>query len=301
MIYKYNQLSVDNRISYRESIEMCMSSTPNIYLGQFKLLFTELFFLTKCSRPGDLALYVGAAPGYHTTILADLFPEVNFDLWDPRKFETEERPNIKIYNDFFTDVSAKSYVNSSDNILLMVDMRTLKNINIYKKENDLEKFDELVTDDMVMQRNWARIIQPRYSYFKLRFPYEKPRTKYLTGQIYLQPYAPLSTEARLLTNNYDDEIVYDTKLFDEQMAYHNYNNRCQVGTSRKYNKIFKKYNLVNNWDNTLAMSICHYYLTKIKNNRSKEAAGELFMSMAKFHIKKYGKKYDSLFVKSTPG
>lgn len=296
MIYKYSQLSKNNVITYEEAIDLCFNEKEgpqNIYLGQLKLFFTELFFLTKCAKSGNKVLYVGAAPGYHTTMLADLFPDIDFDLWDPRKFETEERPNIRTYNDFFTDTSAKTYAEDGSNILFMVDMRTLKNINKIKK--DTTKLDELVTEDMIMQRRWAQIIKPIYAYLKFRLPYEDTFIKYLTGEIYLQPYAPLSTETRLLTNDYFTEKKYDTKLFNDQLSYHNYHNRCKKQSYRKYAKIMEKYNLVNNWDNELALSITHFYLKKIKNVTSKEVTGELFMEIISFHEKKYGKKYDVIF------
>lgn len=49
-------------------------------LGQLKLLITEIMFLVKVSKHGDKVVYVGAAEGYHSGYLADMFPDLHFDL-----------------------------------------------------------------------------------------------------------------------------------------------------------------------------------------------------------------------------
>lgn len=296
LIYKYSQISNNHRISYEESIQLCKKSIK-MHLGQLKLFFTELLFLTLCTKPGDKIIYVGAAPGYHITKLADLFPDINFDLWDPRKFETEERKNIKLYNDYFTDTSANSYAQdelNNERLLFICDLRTLK-IGEYKKFKDIDRMDELVDDDMIMQKRWCQIIKPEYAYLKFRLPYIVPRTEYLSGTIYLQPYTKISTEARLLTNNYDDNVIYDNIIFQEKMAYHNGYTRCRSKHYNKWKNIMEKYDLINNWDNALALHIIHFYLKHIKKKNSEEEVGKLFMEIIDFHMKKYGNKYNVLF------
>lgn len=293
LIYKYSQIPDNNRISYKKSLELCKGKRK-MHLGQLKLFFTELIFLTLHAKSGDRVIYVGAAPGYHITKLADLFPDVNFDLWDPRKFETEPRKNIKLYNDFFTDNTANNYTYIDERILFICDLRTLK-IGIYKKYKDIEKMDELVDDDMKMQQKWCQIIKPYYAYLKFRLPYEIPKTKYLSGTIYLQPYSKISTETRLMTNNYYDNIIYDNIEFQEKMAYHNGYTRCNSRHYKYWENIMSKYNLVNNWDNALALHITNFYLKKIKKSNSKENVGILFMEIINYHIDKYGSKYNVLF------
>lgn len=293
--YKYSQLGDQDKIPYKKSMELCKKKR-HMHLGQLKLFFTELIFLTKCAKPAYKIIYVGAAPGYHTTLLADMFPEVQFDLWDPRKFETESRPNVQIFNDFFTDVSARSYDNSTEKLLFMCDLRTLK-IGFYKKQSDIEGMDDLVTDDMAMQMRWCQIIKPEYAYLKFRPPYEIPKMKYLGGTIYLQPYTRLSTEARLLTNNYDDKIIYDVDEYNDKLAYHNAFNRCSSKHFNKWRSVMDQYNLYNNWDNALALHITNYYLVKIKSINSKEEVGKLFMEIINFHIDRFEDKYDILFDK----
>lgn len=294
LIYKYSQLNDNERLPYNEAIKI-LKDKPKFHLGQLKLFFTELLFLTKYATDGDTVLYIGAAPGYHTSKLAELFPKLTFDLWDPRKFEVEQKSNIKVYNHFFTNESAINYSQQKLNILLMCDIRTLE-IGKYKKQ--IEKMDEIVEDDMTMQARWANIIKPKQAYLKFRLPYGIKNFKYLTGTIYLQPYAPISTEARLLTNNYTDLIEYDTEKFDEKMAYFNVHVRYNKVTYKKWANIMEKYNLLNCWDNALGLHIMYYYLRDIKHNTSEESLGELFMDIIKYHVKKYGKKYLVLFNKN---
>lgn len=284
-----------NKITYNESLEICKNK--NIHLGQLKLFFTELLFLTMHAKPDDTVIYVGAAPGYHTTKLADLFPKVNFDLWDRRKFETEQRKNIKLYREYFTDSSANMYSqNSNGRILFMCDLRNLS-IGKMSRDKNIDGMDDIVSEDMVLQKKWCKIIKPAMAYLKFRLPYEIPKTKYFTGTIYLQPYTKISTETRLMTNDYDTEIVYDNLQFEKMLAYHNAYNRCMSKTYKKWKDITHKLNLKNNWDNCLALYTTRYYLKHIKNNRSMDDVADLFMDIVNFHIDKYGGKYDVLFVK----
>jgi len=275
-------------------MELCKGK-QKWHLGQLKLFFSELIFLSMHAKPKDKVIYIGAAPGYHITKLADLFPDVMFDLWDPRNFEVESRPNITVHQSFFTDTIATAYTGTGERILIMCDLRTLT-IGKLKKQKDIDRMDELVDDDMKMQRRWCQIIKPAYAYLKFRLPYEIPKTKYLAGTIYLQPYSKISTETRLLTKNYTDQIVYDNIEFQEKLAYHNGYTRCQSKEYPKWYNIMEKYHLVNNWDNAFAIRITHYYLKKIKKINSEEATGNLFMDIINYHINKYGDKYNVLFL-----
>ena len=56
-----------------------------------------------------------------------------------------------------------------------------------------------------------------------------------------------------------------------------------------------KYNLINYWDNALALHIVNFYLKHVKNIRSEEATGKLFMEIYDYHQIKYGSKYNAIF------
>lgn len=53
---------------------------------------SEIFLLTKFPR--GHCVYVGAADGKHIALLYRMFPDVTFDLYDPRDFMIE--PNDRI-------------------------------------------------------------------------------------------------------------------------------------------------------------------------------------------------------------
>lgn len=296
IIYKYSQLN--DQIDYNEAKKYIHPDAINIHLGQLKLFFSEFLFLTKYSQEANVVLYVGAAEGYHIAKLADLFPNLRFDLWDPRVFKIDERPNINIYRDIFTVNTSKRYRDTTDKILFMSDIRTVE-IGKLKKEKKETEIDELVEDDMKKQADWIRIINPVYAYIKFRLPYYGYKSKYLGGTIYLQPYSPLGSETRLMTNNYNELIEYNDKEYDNKMAYFNYHIRISDKTYPRWDNVCRKYQLINCWDNAISLYITDYYLRKIRHVESDEKIGELFMDIIQFHKDYYGDKYNILFVKSS--
>ncbi|XWV24893.1 mg18 protein [Tupanvirus deep ocean] len=292
VIFKASQL--EQKMSFDESRKIkSRHQKINLHLGQLKLFFSELLFLTKYIKDVNKVLYVGAAAGYHISKLADLFPDVVFDLWDPGRFDLQERNNIKIFNYPFTNESARTYAINKEKILFMSDIRTLTIAKMLKSEQN-DKVDEIVEEDMLKQAQWVKIINPVYAYLKFRLPWYSSKSKYLKGTIYLQPYSPLSTEARLMTNNYNDYVVHDNVDYDEKMAYFNRAIR-PFQLSVRWENILNKYDLLNTWDTVLSLYITDYYLRKMHNIRSDEETGKLFMSILNFHIDVFGKKYDVVF------
>lgn len=296
--YKLSQLK--NRIGYVESKKI--KSRKSIHLGQFKLFFSELIFLTKYHQPGAVVLYVGAACGYHTAYMADLFPDMSFELWDPGRFMIEDRTNIKIFNQFFTTADAHRYAESSSKILFMCDMRNLEIARAIKNEKETgshELSDTVISEDMVLQELWAAIIKPVAAYLKFRLPYTSDiKFKYLTGTIYLQPYAPSGMEARLLATQYTNKTIYESTEIDEKMAYFNAYIRGNSNISyQRWNEIFQQYHILDCWDNANAMYILDYYLRQMHEISDDNRVAQLFMDIAYFHYKQYQKKYDVIFIK----
>lgn len=294
MIYKYSQLV--ERVSYKESKKLYKIKMKDIHLGQFKLLISEILFLTKYAKDGNKVVYVGAAPGYHIYQLADLFPNLTFELWDPVRFEIKEHKNIKKFNKFFTDNDAKKYQSEGNNILFISDIRNLK-MGEYRKVKDektrIDEMDQLILEDMERQKVWVQTIQPIASYLKFRVPYETNGFNYLTGTLYLQPYSPASTETRLLTTNYTDMKFYDNKAFDERLAY--FNCCMRVSEDSRWKEIMKKYHILNIWDNYFTLYTLDYYLRIVKGIHDDEAVIKLFNELINFLKDKYGKKYNIIY------
>ena len=124
----------------------------------------------------------------------------------------------------------------------------------------LKETDEIIMQDLDMQKNWIKIIRPKKAFIKFRLPYLSGKTRYFKGIIYLQQYGPLSTETRLYINNPDKFVEYDNVEYDEKLAYFNGIIRAQRFDT--WEKELEKLNLPNNWDNTMMMNIFRFYLEK---------------------------------------
>ena len=255
-IYRYDH--IHGKISYERALKEC-KNISYLHLGQLKLLITELFFISKKYKPGYKVLYVGAAEGQHIKKLAELFPDIMFDLWDPREFGITECDNIKINNSMFTDESAKTYAHEGDNILFISDIRCL---DIGGVKDNIPAMDIIVNEDNKMQYDWVNIIKPVCAFLKFRTPFAPGVTNYMKGRIYLQTYSPQSTETRLLTSDYSTLVPYDNIEFEEKLAFFN----CYIRTSTeltRWKKIMLKYNVKNIWDNNLAFYVIELYLKKM--------------------------------------
>ena len=294
VIYKYSQL--EKRMGYEEmKRDQSCYTLKGIHLGQLKLLMSEIMFLSKYAKDNNKVLYVGAASGYHITKLVDMFPTLTYDLWDPGKFDIQERKQIKKFNKFFTNKEANKYKNQGRNILFISDIRNLE-IASWKGVS-IKKSDEIINSDNEKQLQWVRIINPIEAFLKFRPPYLPGKTEYLDGKIYLQSYSPLSTETRLMTGDYRKMKEYDNVEFDEKLAYFNCAIRRESDDTR-WKAILKKYKIKNIWDNIIGFYILDYYLGKYKNQEhTDDDVAKLFNEIIKFLRDKYGKKYDIIYEK----
>lgn len=308
--YKVSQLDKNERLTYDESLGVCfpgkkikhseVKANTSFHLGQLKLFYAELLFLTKYAQKGDLVLYVGAAPGYHTNKMAQLFPNLEFHLYDKQRFDINEKyiksGQITLFKEYFEDSTTDYYAKLKRRILFVCDMRDLK-IGKYKGADHTDNMDIIVTEDMYMQMKWCQMIKPFKAYLKFRLPYQIEETRYLTGTIYLQAYNAISTETRLCTDNYTSLTTYNNEEFDEMLAYHNAMNRCESKEYPQYDVITKKYGILNNWDNCFALMIIGNYLKEQGKDPSPDAIGKLFIDVYKFHRARYGEKYDAIMAK----
>ena len=80
-----NYSNIRGEISFDEGQTVCKKNLDvNIEIGQLKMFFTEMTFLNKYAIKGVTVISIGAAPGFHTGKLADLFPDCMLELWDER-------------------------------------------------------------------------------------------------------------------------------------------------------------------------------------------------------------------------
>jgi Poly A polymerase regulatory subunit len=295
----YKPTDIKGRLPYEEALKTCKGMQKKYHMGQLKLLMSEIMFLSKVSKGDELVVYAGAAPGYHIHKLAELFPTLRFELWDPREFGVKSRDNIKTNQAFFTNEVAEEYAARNEDILFISDIRSAE-FGQVKRTKDLKEKHEIdlqvIGGDMQMQLEWVQAIRPKFAFLKYRLPYKPGKSAYLSGKLYLQTYSPLSTEIRLLTNDYDTMVEYDHLENDERMAYFNCNIRFNELEDHKWDDVMDKYGIKKSWDNYIAFYTLAYYLEKKNADTpdNKEVA-KLFDDIIQFHRKKYGQKYDFLY------
>lgn len=245
-----------------------------LHWGQRKLLLTEIEFFTRFMQSNPYikthiyAIYAGSAPGTHILYLAKLFPNIHFELYDPRDFSSELLKNkdmIKTHVQYFTDETANEWVSSNHpdkTILLISDIRTGE-----PETQTYEKVEERVKIDHEWQQNWYHIIKPDMAMFKFRLPWDDEMTEYLDGDIHIQPYPPsTSTETRLIVGKNAGTKIYDNRKYEEQLFY--FNNQARVMNFK--NLLYdihksRKNGLSNNYDGAAEVYILEQYLKSCDN------------------------------------
>jgi cap2 methyltransferase len=197
-----------------------------IHQGQRKLLLSEIEFLTneydKFDKENKIFLYIGASAGkgsVHSYLLAKMFPEIEFHLWDKNEFypKLDELSNVKIFKRWFLKKDAKNY--RKKNVFLVSDLRD-PDIGKAKNNNNTNRQNSIVFNDMDFQRELYEKIKPKSALFKFRLPWRPGKTEYLDGTIYYQCWqGPHSTETRLVPNG--KLKVYDNTGYEQRLFYFN--------------------------------------------------------------------------------
>lgn len=258
--------------------------------GQRKLALELLEFLTLYSKDGDLVLYVGAAPGSNIIWLTRLFPNLNFDLYDPRDFDAGLRqlPNVRIFQEFFTDDTARAYsqvrnLNNEKVVLFISDIRTGSSGGGSLAEKiDFEKH---VWDDMLSQQRWFDLMLPKRASLKFRLPYdlssdgvgaEEKITEYLDGIIFIQPWIKqTSTETRLVPDEFGLRRLWSNKWYENNLFQHNIANRTYY-----YNHTVKAPGLDHCFDCASEVAIFQQYLRKQNTPPSDQAVSAMSQDLS---------------------
>lgn len=199
---------------YKKPSEEERGHPPTLHWGQRKLLLSEIEFLTLYGQLSREVVYIGAAPGTHILILAALFPNHHFYLYDSQDFNPvlRSQKNITCYQTLFTLETASIY--QSRPILLISDIRTANG------QLSFEAFEDCVGVDMNFQKKIYETIIPVKALFKFRFPFIAQQFDYLVGDIYLPVWGKFQTaEARLVPQ--DGIKAYDVDGYNDQMHYFN--------------------------------------------------------------------------------
>lgn len=272
-----NELNNDSKkMEYQSSSDKNLNS---LHWGQLKLMLSEMDFLNyvikdmkdKKDKRKIILVYPGSAPGCHINYLSELYSNVYFELYDPRKFNITNYKKINTYTQLFTDTDAKNWKNKKECILLVSDIR----VN--------PPTEDQVKKDMDLQLQWWKIMNPDYAMFKFRLPWNAGKTKYPEGIIRLQAYAPqTSTETRLIVKKDAPIIDYDNKDYDDKCYYHN-----KINRNTKYKNILGnnlnlyKDKIDNCYDCTLFVSIVKSYLEIQNKPVSKQSVKDLIDTIVK--------------------
>lgn len=207
-----------------------------IHHGQRKLLLSEIEFLTnytrytKDDRVTGFVVYVGAGPGVHIPLLTQLFPNLEFHLYDTTEFHKSlnKNPRVILHKNYFDDEEACKWSEIKHTVLkdvfLISDIRTASP-GIGPGQDDSQAAEMKVDEDMSSQMKWHHIIQPTKSMLKFRLPWPQPsattHTKYLDGDVYLPVWGPQTTsEARLVPHG-NSVKLWDNTKYENQMFHFN--------------------------------------------------------------------------------
>jgi len=300
--YKYLKSSLQEKYG-----DYDRDANGTYHLGQLKLFMSELMFLSKMMDKGsegtDTVVYAGAAPGHHISILASMFPKAKFELWDPRSFKVENRSNIETHVAFFTNEVADSYRKrreSGEAILFISDIRDKKAAGMRtafksSEESGMDADEELISTDMVLQREWCDIIRPKAAFLKFRFPWKPGTTSYYGGKIYLQPYYSIATETRLLVTDFDKIVEYDHDEYNDKLYFFHANIRFDPVEDDRWKKIMTSNNIKLSWDNYIGFYTVSFYIGTSKTVTD-QAVYDMFMDIVKKHKAMLGDKYDYIFI-----
>ncbi len=122
--------------------------------------------------------------------------------------------------EFFTDDVAREYAGRQD-VLFVSDIRTANPAKMDNKQVEI-----CVARDQEWQSTWHKLMQPLFSMFKFRLPWDSGTTRYLDGQVFLPVYGPqTTTETRLVVTRDAEEKDWDNTRYQDQMFYFNTTSR----------------------------------------------------------------------------
>jgi len=262
----------------------------NCHWGQLKLFVSELVVLNDISEKITDILYIGAAPGDHLFVLAQLYKDITFHLYDSEEFDSriKKLKNINIHQKYFDESCVQEWSQSLKDIFLISDIRSLTyNPDEYEEGEKWKILNEKeVWENMTLQKHWVEKIKPKFSLLKFRLPFaydfvlkEGKTRNYLNSKIYKQIFnKPNSSETRLFVEDIEEK-EWDLKWYEESLCYHN----SIVRENYKYfnpidmskNFIFSEMGLFNDFDSTYFTFVLIEYLKKRKLSISKDKISKL--------------------------
>lgn len=241
------------------------------HLGQYKLLLSEIEFLTEWGHLSNHVIYIAAGPGFHIPCLCKLFPDHKFYLYDPsfEKWGTKhfdevvKKGQVFVYSQYFLEKTVDEFRRNFPEVkdlLLFSDIRR----DIGDKTN-MGFMNKIVLEDMELQKNIVMMINPLACILKFRLPWNDENIEYFDGTRYFGVYAPIqSTETRLVVSDIKSRRKYNGKKNEEELSYFNTVLRPAI-YSNNFGKIISgKFLLDNCYDCTAKLTILDKYRKEVK-------------------------------------
>ena len=222
------------------------------HMGQVKLFLTDLYTIVQYfilyphkEQTDCVVVYAGAAPGDHIITLAQIFPEIRFDLYDPgmvnqkktcdfcealRGFTTKNSERIQLKVQEFNAETAEEYSPEccSEDVIFLSDMWMQ-----HRSQDNPE-----LLPSMTLQQTCLWQMKPKIACLKFRAPYFQGSFDYVGGKLLKVPYAPPpSTELRLIVTKVNPVMKkYNASNIEKCMAFHN--TECREDEINEYGKTF---------------------------------------------------------------
>lgn len=270
-----NIYKIPTKYIYDYTSHICRPKST-LHNGQLKLLLSTMYFFHHYVKPSKntIVIYAGAAHGYNIGI--NIYPKfikkwILIDpasKWDPR---LSRRSDVEIIKDFFNDAMAEELRKKYSEAIPETSLVFISDIR-------LDPDDESVTRDNADQIRWVKILRPDSYCLKSRFCYSycdnngcryDLTNNYLSGDLVIQPYAPLSsTESRLMKTNYKRIILKDYDCNEYESRFFTFNKFIRCCDYRQVSGIdLRKYGYDNCFDCTFFYMIVSDFF-KIKNSKT---------------------------------
>lgn len=265
------------------------SASINTHIGQMKLGVGLIEFLTLYYDGNNGTLvYAGAAPSYNTMVVARMFPKLKFELYDTNTITipSDLKSRVIWYKSLFGVDTISKYKNSA-NVYFVSDIRS----NIDKASSTVDAENQ-VAIDMFRQLEWVRLLNPKASLLKCKFPYytatansiirlntpkyladvkplQSNHFRYLAGKLYLQAWSGAkSSELRLVVTDTNAVTDYDINSIESILVYHNSVERPLRNYPHPYNnRVVEGEDIIpgrlrNSFDSWLTLKVLHLYFTR---------------------------------------
>lgn len=270
-----------------------------LHWGQRKLLLSEIDFLTKYYDKFDdtqkYVLYIGASPGHHINYLIKMFPDIEYILYD--KVDTgvdiKNNKNVTFHKKYFTNEEAERY--KGMNIFVICDIRGLGLKYTKVSNKNVEKVaDEIIYEDMIKQKEWCKIIEPKSALLKFRVSWNTPTTTYFDGELYFQIWSGNESIELRLVPDMNKIKMWDNKKIEEILFYYN------TKTRRKPMKNAQCPCIGNYHESLAEMSILTDYIKKFQDtshNKIGKFACDLSLSITMFLMRTSKNRVSEKFIK----